>query len=224
MSKSATTGRIARRGIDAKESMILIGILGGVASGKSEVSGRLRSLGAAVLDADRVGHAVLREAEIRRAVQCRWGETVLDAAGEIDRRRVAEIVFSTTPESRTELAFLEALTHPRIGQQLQEQLAELHREGVRAAVLDAPVMLKAGWDRMCQRIVFVDAPRDVRFARARQRGWTEADFSAREAAQEPVETKRRRADVIIDNSATRQHLFAQVDRFWHSLYPVRETP
>jgi dephospho-CoA kinase len=204
--------------------MILIGILGGVASGKSEVSTRLRSLGAAVLDADRVGHAVLREAEVRQAVEHRWGETVLDAAGEIDRCKVAEIVFAAALESKAELTFLEELTHPRIGQRLQEQLAELHREGVRAAVLDAPVMLKAGWDRMCQRIIFVDAPRDVRLARARQRGWTEADFSAREAAQEPLETKRSRADVTIDNSLTRQHLFAQVDRFWQSLALVRETP
>jgi dephospho-CoA kinase len=204
--------------------MILIGILGGVASGKSEVSCRLRSLGAAVLDADRVGHAVLREAEVRRAVQCRWGEAVLDAAGEIDRRKVAEIVFAAAPESKAELTFLEELTHPRIGQRLQEQLAELHREGVRAAVLDAPVMLKAGWDRMCQRIVFVDAPRDVRLARARQRGWTEADFAAREAAQEPLETKCSRADVTIDNGLTRQHLFAQVDRFWQSLFLVGERP
>ena len=204
--------------------MILIGILGGVASGKSEVSSRLRSLGAAVLDADRVGHAVLREAEVKRAVQRRWGEAVLDAAGEIDRRKVAEIVFAAVPESRAELTFLEQLTHPLIGQRLQEQLAELHREGAQAAVLDAPVMLKAGWDRLCQRIVFVDAPRDVRLARARQRGWTEADFAAREAAQEPLETKRSRADVTIDNSLTRQHLFAQVDRFWQSLFLVGERP
>jgi dephospho-CoA kinase len=193
--------------------MILIGILGGVASGKSEV-----------LDADRVGHAVLREAEVRQAVQRRWGEAVLDAAGEIDRRKVAEIVFAAAAaESRAELTFLEQLTHPLIGQRLQEQLAELHREGVRAAVLDAPVMLKAGWDRLCQRIVFVDTPRDVRLARARQRGWTEADFAAREAAQELLETKRSRADVTLDNSLTRQHLYAQVDRFWRSLKPL-ETP
>ena len=204
--------------------MILIGILGGVASGKSEVSSRLRSLGAAVLDADRVGHAVLREAEVRQAVQRRWGEAVLDASGEIDRRKVAEIVFAAAPESRAELTFLEQLTHPLIGQRLQEQLAELHREGVRAAVLDAPVMLKAGWDRLCQRIVFVDAPRDVRLARARQRGWTEADFAAREAAQESLETKRSRADVTLDNSLTRQHLYTQVDRFWRSLDPFLETP
>lgn len=204
--------------------MILIGILGGVASGKSEVSGRLRTFGAAVLDADRVGHAVLREAEVKQAVRRRWGEAVFDAAGEIDRRTVAGIVFATAPESKTELAFLEQLTHPRIGRRLQEQLAELQRQGVSAAVLDAPVMLKAGWDALCQRIVFVDAPRDARLARARQRGWTEADFAAREAAQEPVEIKRRRADVTLDNSLTRQHLFAQVDRFWHSLAAASDGP
>jgi len=204
--------------------MILIGILGGVASGKSEVSRRLCSLGAAVLDADRVGHAVLREAEVKQAVRGRWGEAVWDEAGEIDRRKVAGIVFAESPESKKELSFLEQLTHPRIGQRLEEQLAELQRQGVRAAVLDAPVMLKAGWDALCQWIVFVDAPREARLARARQRGWTDADFAAREAAQEPVETKRRRADVTIDNSLTRQHLFAQVDRFWHSLFAVSDGP
>jgi len=204
--------------------MILIGILGGVASGKSEVSKRLRSLGAEVLDADRVGHAVLREFEVQRAVRHRWGERVLDAAGEIDRRKVAEIVFAGTPESDVELKFLEQLTHPRIRQRLEAQLAEWHRAGVQAAVLDAPVMLKAGWDRLCQRIIFVDTPRLVRLARARQRGWTETDFAAREAAQEPLETKRTRADLTIDNSATRERLYAQVDRFWRGLFDGTAQP
>jgi dephospho-CoA kinase len=197
--------------------MILIGILGGVASGKSEVSNRLRSLGAEVLDADQAGHRVLREAEVQRVLRQRWGERILDAAGEVDRRKIAEIVFAGTSESAAELKFLEQLTHPRIGRRLESQLAEMHRAGVQVAVLDAPVMLKAGWDRLCQRIVFVDTPQPVRLARARQRGWTESDFAAREAAQEPVEAKRKRADMTIDNSASREQLYAQVDRFWQDL-------
>jgi len=204
--------------------MILIGVLGGVASGKSEVSNRLRALGAEVLEADQAGHAVLRELEVRRAVRHRWGERVLDAAGEIDRRKVAEIVFAGTPESDVELKFLEQLTHPRIRQRLEAQLAEWHRAGVQAAVLDAPVMLKAGWDRLCQRMIFVDTPRLVRLARARQRGWTETDFAAREAAQEPLETKRTRADTMIDNSTTRDRLYAQVDRFWRGLFSDAAQP
>ena len=198
--------------------MILIGILGGVASGKSEVSNRLRAHGAAVLDADQMGHEVLRDAQVKDELRRRWGERVFDASGEVDRRRVAEIVFAAAPQAEEELAFLEQLTHPRIGMRLREQLAELRSGGVRAAVLDAPVMLKAGWDRMCDCLLFVDTPRQIRLARARQRGWTEADFAAREAAQEPVEAKRSRAGMVLDNSSSRDQLYAQVDRFCRSLF------
>ena len=115
--------------------MIVIGILGGVGSGKSAVSDRLTTLGAVVLDADQLGHEVLRQPEVKAELRRRWGETVMDAAGEIDRRKVAEIVFAATPQGREELAFLEQLTHPRIKQRLQTQLAELNVAGVRAAVL-----------------------------------------------------------------------------------------
>lgn len=205
-------------------TLVVIGILGGVASGKSEVSQRLGWLGAEVLDADRLGHEVLREAAVRQAVQRRWGQRVMDSAGEIDRRKLAEVVFATGPESTRDLAYLEGLTHPRIGQRLCERLAELRGQSVAAAVLDAPVMLKAGWDRLCQRIIFVDAPRSIRLARARRRGWTETDFSAREAAQESVEVKRRRADTTFDNATSREQLYAQIDRFWQSLFPARGEP
>ncbi len=197
--------------------MILIGILGGVASGKSAVSMRLQTLGAVVLDADKAGHEVLREADVKEELRGRWGDRVFDAAGEIDRRKVAEIVFAATTQGQAELTFLEHLTHPRIGERLRAQLADLKRGGVRAAVLDAPVMLKAGWDRMCDWILFVDTPRPIRLARARQRGWTTADFAAREAAQESLETKRRRADATLDNSSSWEHLYTQVDRFWRDV-------
>lgn len=197
--------------------MILIGILGGVASGKSAVSDRLKTLGAVVLDADQLGHEVLREPEVKEELRRRWGEKVFEASGEIDRRRVAEIVFAATSQGKEELAFLEQLTHPRIRERLRKQLADLKSAGVAAAVLDAPVMLKAGWDRLCDFLLFVDTPRQVRLARARQRGWTEADFAAREAAQEHVEAKRRRAGAILDNSSSLDQLYAQVDRFWRSL-------
>lgn len=197
--------------------MIVIGILGGVASGKSAVSDRLKSLGAVALDADRMGHEVLQEPEVKEVLRRRWGETVFDAAGEVDRRKVAGIVFAATPQGQEELAFLEQLTHPRIGRRLRGQLEELNLKGVRAAVLDAPVMLKAGWDRLCDRVLFVDTPRQLRLARVRQRGWTEADLATREAAQEPLERKRRRADTILDNSSSWDQLYEQVDRFWRSV-------
>ncbi len=198
--------------------MILIGVAGGVASGKSLVSEQLASLGAEIFDADRTGHEVLREPEVKEAIRLRWGDDVFANDGEVDRSKVAEIVFAPTPTGPEELTYLEQLTHPRIGQRLQDRMAELARCGQAAAiVLDAPVMFKAGWDELCDRILFVDAPHELRLARAKSRGWSEADFDAREATQESVEVKRNRADVMIDNSSSPEYTYGQVERFWRSI-------
>ena len=198
--------------------MITIGVLGGVASGKSLVTEQMRQLGAAALEADRIGHEVLRDPEVKAALRVRWGEAVFSPDGEIDRPTVARIVFAPRPHGPPELKFLEQQTHPKIGERLLAQLDALRRRGdVPAAVLDAPVLLKAGWDKMCDRIVFVDASREQRQTRARQRCWSDDDFAAREAAQESLETKRNRADLIVDNSGSIEATFAQVRQFWRSL-------
>ena len=198
--------------------MQVIGILGGVASGKSLVARQLEKLGAVVLDADALGHEVLRRPEVTVAIRDRWGERVIAEGGQIDRSAVARIVFADSAEGRRELEFLEELTHPKIGELLRRRLDELAMAGqAPAAVLDAPVMLKAGWDGHCDRIVFVDAPREVRLARARGRGWNEEVFSAREAAQESLDAKRERADVVIDNSSSTELTQAQIEHLWQSL-------
>jgi dephospho-CoA kinase len=197
--------------------MMLIGVLGGIASGKSVVAARLSQLGAEILDADRIGHEVLEKPEVKAALTQRWGTQILDGRGRVDRGRVARLVFAAPPQGPEELAFLEHWTHPRIGQRLQQRLAELARDGrVTAAVLDAPVMIKAGWDKLCDRILFVEAPPEQRLARARLRGWSETEYAAREAVQESLAEKRSRADVIIDNSSSLEFTCAQVDRFWRS--------
>jgi len=197
--------------------MNIIGLLGGVASGKSFVAAELARLGAVILDADRAGHEVLHEPEVIMAARNRWGGTVFNAEGDIDRKRLAAIVFADTPAGRAELAYLEQLTHPRIGQRLLDQLQVARNEGVPLAVLDAPVMLKAGWDRMCDTILFVDASDEVRLSRALARGWTEAEFRRREAAQEPVAVKAARADLAIDNSGPPEATRAQVERVYRGL-------
>lgn len=195
--------------------MMVIGIAGGVACGKSLVAEQLRRLGAAVLDADRVGHAVLCDPEVIAAARQRWGAGIQDGDGRIDRRKLAAIVFAPPPQGPDDLAFLEQLTHPRIGQRLREQMEEWQRQGtVSAVVLDAAVMFKAGWDALCDVILFVDAPRAVRLARARQRGWSDAEFQSREAAQEGLDEKRRRAHVIVDNSSSPDHTFQQLRKAW----------
>jgi len=190
----------------------IVGILGGVASGKSLVTAILAEHGLGVLDADQAGHEALRMPHVVAAARQRWGSDILDADGQIDRRRLAKIVFAAGEPAATERTFLEHLTHPEIGRQLIEQATQLSTCGVPAIVLDAAVMLEAGWDDWCDKLVFVEAPRKIRLARALTRGWKEEDFVAREAAQESLDSKRRRADVVIDNSGSTEQIRAQIER------------
>lgn len=203
--------------------MLVMGIAGGVASGKSLISHQLVQLGAVLLDADAIGHRVLQEPAIEQAIRNRWGSAVFDEQGRVSRPAVAKMVFGSGPDSREQLAFLEALTHPRIEARLRDEIERLvTRRDVPAAVLDAAVMFKAGWDRLCDRILFVDTPEKQRIERARARGWTAAELFAREAAQEPLAWKRSRADAVIDNSGTPQEALAQVQRLWQSLVAGQE--
>ena len=195
--------------------MKVIGIVGGIASGKSTVSAELHRLGAAKLDADKAGHEVLQMPHVRSAVREHFGEQVVGVDGEIDRRALAGIVFARTIQGAADLARLEGLTHPEIGRLLQERLNEVRDSAAAPAViLDAPVLFKAGWDAFCDGIVYVDAPRDIRLQRALARGWTKEDFAAREAAQESLDTKRQLADWTIDNSGSLEFTRAQVEQLW----------
>jgi len=199
----------------------VIGILGGIASGKSFVAHELENRGAVVLSADQAGHEVLREAAVEQAARQRWGPEIFDTEGRIVRSKLASVVFAPPPDGPRELAFLEQLTHPRIRVRLKHELDRLLSDPrTPAVVLDAPVMLKAGWNKFCNHIVFIEAPRELRVGRARQRGWSQEDFDRREAAQESLNAKRDLADVVIDNSGTPEATAAQVDDLWRRLVHV----
>jgi dephospho-CoA kinase len=196
----------------------VLGVVGGVASGKSTVAGQFARLGAAVIDADRVGHEVLREPAVQEAIRAAWGDGVFGPDGHVVRPAVARIVFAPPPDGPRELARLEAITHPRILARLREEMARLQADAsMGAIVLDAAVMTKSGWDKLCDRLVFVEVPREVRLVRAQARGWSAEEFSAREASQPLPSEIRRQADVVIDNSGPPEETYRQVERFWRSL-------
>jgi dephospho-CoA kinase len=197
--------------------MQIIGITGGVASGKSVVAQEFAALGAGVLDADRAGHEVLRLPHVEAAARQRWGDAIFGPDGRIDRARLARVVFGAGPEAEQERKYLEQLTHPEIGGLLKRQADAFEASGVKVAVLDAALLLEAGWDGMCEKTVFVESPRQSRLARALARGWTEEDFAAREGVQESLDRKRPRADVILDNSGSPERTRAQVEQLWASL-------
>jgi dephospho-CoA kinase len=177
----------------------------------------LVELGAGLLDADRTGHAVLAEdVEVRTAIRARWGDSVFTTAGDVNRSAVAARVFGNNQAASAERQFLESLLHPRIRRRLEELRDRFAAEGKPAVVLDAPLLLEAAWQTVCSLVLMVDAPREVRLARARERGWSEAEFDRREAAQWPVERKRASSDAIIQNAGTESELREAVLTFWRT--------
>jgi dephospho-CoA kinase len=198
--------------------MQLIGLVGGIGSGKSTVAGIFGRLGAGILDADKVGHEVLRMPSVRAAIGGRWGQEVLASDGEIDRQALAKIVFAPPPSGPVELAELERITHPEIRRRLKAEIEKMAATGIRVAILDAPVLLKAGWKGFCDAIVMVDAPLALRQTRAAARGWTAEEFARREASQESIDEKRQAANFVVDNSRDFEYISAQVERLWQTLF------
>ena len=192
----------------------MIGLAGGVASGKSLVASCLKHFGATVLDADRIGHEVLEEPGTLAAIVEQWGEGIL-ADGRVDRQSLARIVFAKQQVENMELQRLEQITHPRIGEKIRQQLADLKSDStIPAIVLDAPVMFKAQWNQLCDKIVFVDTDLSVRQQRASQRGWDAGEIARREAMQTPLEVKRSLCTDFIDNSKSREEAYHQIRNLW----------
>lgn len=196
-----------------KGDKLVVGLLGGIGSGKSQVAAAFARHGARIIAGDQLGQAALRDPDIRARVVSRWGDSILDENGAIERRRLAAIVFADPDERKA----LEAIVHPWIRQQIRIQVEEARKDGrVPLIVLDAAVMLEAGWNEFCDRLVFIETPRVVRLARvARQRGWGQKEVEQREEAQLPLTEKAVRADHVLDNSASLEHLNRQVNDLLH---------
>jgi dephospho-CoA kinase len=197
----------------------VIGLIGGIGGGKSEVAALFKQRGAVVIDADAVGHELLKEPEVCARIAERFGAGVLaqtddqtSSSPAIDRKALGAIVFAN-PDARRDL---EAIVHPRMRSRF---LADIKRvpwaagETDRFVVLDAAILLEVGWDDLCDLIVYVDSPRDERMRRVEEhRGWSREMFEARERAQWPGDLKRRRADVVINNDAGVESLKREVER------------
>lgn len=188
----------------------VLGIVGGIGAGKSLVAAAMARRGGVVIDADKLGHTALEQADIKQKLVARWGERVLKPDGTANRRVLAGIVFDNPAERRA----LEDWVYPFIRKRAVEEIerAQANPE-VRFVVLDAAVMLEAGWNTVCDRVVYVDAPRAVRLARlAARSGWTPTEVASREAAQMALDEKRTRADAVVVNDGSPEQLQVHVDR------------
>lgn len=188
----------------------VIGLVGGIGAGKSSAAKQLGELGCAIIDADRLGHELLDAPAIAGQLRRQWGDAIFNEAGFVDRKAVGRIVFAD-PAQRGRL---EELLHPAMRQRFRQRITEAAGQGATAVVLDAAVLFEAGWDDLCDAVLFVDAPQEVRLARAcKRRGWDEASFHARQAAQMAPADKARRCDATLDAGGSLAELNDNV-RLW----------
>ena len=192
-------------------NVFVVGLAGGIGSGKSTVAGMLRKLGASVLDADAMVHELLRQDRIIRKVVRRFGKEVLDSRGGIDRGKLAKAAFA----SRRNIRDLEGILHPPVIDAVKRRTQALRRSKRRCVVvIDAPLLFEAGLDRLCDEIVFVHVPKHERLRRLRKmRGWSRERLKRSEKHQKTLDYKRKNADRVIRN-VSRSGAREQVRSYW----------
>lgn len=186
----------------------VIGVVGGIGAGKSAVAKEFERQGGLLISADALNDQILQESEVIEKLVAWWGPSVKNQDGSVSRKRISEIVF-IDPSQRSRL---ESLTHPLIASRRAAIIkAGIDEPAVVAIVLDSPLLFECNLDTQCDRIVFVEARREIRLERLRRsRGWSEADLDRREQAQMPLPDKRSRCDFVIRNEGSPDEIPPQV--------------
>lgn len=197
--------------------MIVLGIVGSPAGGKSTVAGFLQEKGAVWINADAIARDVLHQPDVQRQLVEYFGPTIIDDQGKPLRAEIASRVFGHEPEKLAALAFLESIVHPLTRAEITRQLERAAKQGARVAILDVPLMFESGWDLSCDQIWCIDSPRAQRQQRAAARGWDEGELSRREANQPPIELKSRLSNVLVWNDSTLDSLREKIEKAWRKL-------
>jgi dephospho-CoA kinase len=195
--------------------VLLIGLTGNIASGKSEVARIFADLGATVIDADELSRdAVQPGSPALRAIVARWGDRMLNADGTLNRPALRSIVFSSDEDRQA----LNEIVHPEVGRLRDLLIREARTRGDAVVVSAIPLLFEAGLEKEFDRIILVDAPDDIRLSRLMQRrGLNAAEARRMMDAQFPSSEKRSRAHIIIENEHDLKALRRAVERVWHEL-------
>ena len=201
--------------MSTRDFVPVIGLIGGVGSGKSAVA---RWIGnhqdVVMIDGDSIGHQVLKTSETKKEIRSRFSDSVFNEQGDVDRNVMGRLVFGSSAEQRQARADLEQIVHPKIRKEIFNRIQIARSSGdYKAIILDAAVLLEASWNDLCNAVVFVEASEECRLKRvAHSRGWDENRLKFRESSQLPLDEKRKAADEIIDNSGTLQESGVQLEK------------
>jgi dephospho-CoA kinase len=195
--------------------MKVIGLTGGIGSGKSTVSRFLAELGAVIIDADKVGHEALKPGtELWREVVAAFGRQILTPGGDIDREKLGEIAFGN-PDS---LVRLNRIMHPRLYEVVKAQIEECRRQGTGVVVLEVPLLIEAGWTSVVDEVWVTVASEATVLRRLQERtGLSEPESLARIRSQLSSAERVRYADVTIDTDGELDELRARVEKLWRKL-------
>ena len=191
----------------------VIGILGGIGSGKSTVAAEFAKLGCKVIDADEIAHELLDEPTVKERVVGLFGRTILSAAADldstekIDREKLADLVFADARK----LSLINEIIHPLVLQRAEELIEQYNRQNqVKAIVLDMPLLVEVGWDKRCDKLIFVDCRQKLRLDRAKKMGFDKNQVKIRENFQISLDNKIAIADNTINNNSDFSALAKQV--------------
>ncbi len=185
----------------------IIGILGGIASGKSTVADEFAKMGCAVIDADKIAHDALENAEIKKKIIDLFGKDIISPSGKVDRKKLAEIVF----ENAEKLSRLNDIIHPVVIGQIEQLIEEYkHQNHIKAIVLDIPLLAEIGWTKRCDKVIFVDSNEKLRLERAKKLDYNKKQLKIREKFQISLDNKQKLADNTIENNSDFSALVRQI--------------
>ena len=186
----------------------IIGILGGIASGKSTVAAEFAKLGCKVIDADKIVYDLLQKTVVREKIIGLFGPGTLNPAGHIDHQKLAEVVFADSKK----LSLLNNIIHPLVLEQTEELIKQYQKQiRIKAIILDMPLLVEIGWADRCDRLIFINCNQKLRIDRAKKmKGLDENKIKIRENFQISLDNKASIADNSIDNNSDFQALVRQV--------------
>ena len=200
--------------------MLIIALTGGIACGKSTVSGMLAQLGASIIDADQISRSLTApNGDALPAIRRTFGDSVFNADGTLNRPALSAVVFS----DKAAIEKLNAITHPLVKQQMDEQLAICRKNGAPVVVLDVPLLFEASMQHMGDLVACVVAPEEVQIARmASRNGYTREEALSRIRNQMPVSEKARRSDIVIDTDKPLPELQKEIETLYQNWIARKE--